>query len=243
MSKFGRGRIAIVAALEREVRPLIKSWRVSEKGRDGRKFRFFEHEDFVLVCGGIGAAAARRAAEAVIAIYTPTVIYSAGFAGALDPALKVGEVLQPRRVVDAGDGSSVTLDGGEGVLVTFASVADAKQKAKLRDSFSADAVDMEAAAVARAAEARGIGFGVVKVISDEADFFFPAMEQFIDAQGHFSEGRFAAFAAVRPWLWLGVYRLAHNSGRASRALCNHVSKLKMAQNSAPTSALEAVNRR
>jgi adenosylhomocysteine nucleosidase len=236
-------RIAIVAALEREVRPLIKSWHVSEKGRDGRKFRFFEREDFVLVCGGIGAAAARRAAEAVIAIYTPAVIYSAGFAGALDRALKVGDILQPRRVVNASDGSSVTLDDGEGVLVTFASVADAKQKVQLRDSFSALAVDMEAAAVARAAEARGIGFGVVKVISDEADFVLPAMEQFIDAHGQFSEGRFAAFAVVRPWLWPAMYRLARNSGRASRVLCNHLSKLNMPQNSGPASELEAVNRR
>jgi adenosylhomocysteine nucleosidase len=235
-------RVAIVAALEREVRPLIDRWRVSEKGRDGRKFRFFEHEDVVLVCGGIGAAAARRAAEAVIAIYAPAVIYSAGFAGALDPALKVGDIVQPQRVVNAGDGSSVTLDGGEGVLVTFASVADAKQKAKLRNSFSAQAVDMEAAAVARAAEARDIGFAVVKVISDEADFIFPSMEQFIDAQGRFSEARFAAFAAIRPWLWPGMYRLARDSSRASRALCDHLRKLNMSQNSATPGALEAVNR-
>jgi adenosylhomocysteine nucleosidase len=236
-------KIAIVAALEREVRPLIKGWRVSETGRDGRKFRFFEHEDFVLVCGGIGAAAARRAAEAVITTYAPPVIYSAGFAGALDRTLKVGDIVEPRRVVDASDGSSVTLDDGEGVLVTFASVADARQKVQLRDSFSARAVDMEASAVARAAEARGIGFGVVKVISDEADFVLPAMEQFIDAQGQFLEGRFAAFVAVRPWLWPGVYRLARNSGRASRALCDRLSKLNTPHNSATASALEAVNRR
>jgi nucleoside phosphorylase len=56
---------------------------------------------------GIGSQAARRAAEAVIALYAPKVVYSAGFAGALDPGLKVGDILQPLRVVNAGDGSSV----------------------------------------------------------------------------------------------------------------------------------------
>lgn len=232
-------KVAIVAALEREVRPLIKDWRVSEKAHDGREFRFFEcqkndhqkneQRDVVLVCGGIGSAAARRAAEAVIAIYAPAAIYSVGFAGAFDPALKVGEIVQPKRVVNASDGSNVSLDRGQGVLVTFTSVADANQKVKLRDSFSAQAVDMEAAAVARAAEARGVGFGVVKVISDEFNFTFPSTERFIDAQGRFSEPRFALFAAVRPWLWHRVFQLARNSGRASRALCDHLRNLSELQ--------------
>jgi adenosylhomocysteine nucleosidase len=212
-------RVAIVAALEREVRPLIKDWRVTEKVVEGRRFRFFEKDDSVMVCGGIGAEAARRAAEAVIAIYAPTVIYSAGFAGALDPALKVGDVVRPGRVVNAGDGSSVNLDQGEGVLVTFGSVASPEQKAKVRDSFGAQAVDMEAAAVARAAAARGIGFAVVKVISDEFDFSFPSMDRFVDSEGRFLRGRFAWFTALRPWLWPKVARLAGNSNRASLTLC------------------------
>jgi len=213
-------RVAIVVALEREVRPLIKEWRASEKESGGRGFRFFEKDEFVLVCGGIGAEAARRAAEAVIAIYAPALIYSAGFAGALDPKLKVGDVVQPERVVNAGDGSNVDLGRGEGVLVSFGSVATPEQKAKLRNSFGATAVDMEAAAVARAAEARGVRFAVVKVISDEFDFAFPSMERFVDSNGRFLEGRFAWFAALRPWLWPQVWRLARNSGRASRALCD-----------------------
>src|ERR1700758_135461 len=41
-------RVAIVAALEREVRPLVKHWRVSEKEYGGRRFRFFEKDEFVL---------------------------------------------------------------------------------------------------------------------------------------------------------------------------------------------------
>ena len=144
-------RVAIVAALEREVRPLVKEWQVSEKESEGRRYRFFEKDDLVLVCGGIGPEAARRAAEAVIALYAPSVIYSVGFAGAVDPGLKVADILRPLRVVNASDGSSVTLDRGQGVLVSFGSVASTAQKARLRDSFAAQAVDMEASAVARAA--------------------------------------------------------------------------------------------
>lgn len=219
-------RVAIVAALEREVRPLVKNWRVSDKEHDGRRFRFFENGEFVLVCGGIGADATRRAAEAVIVLYQPSVVYSAGYAGALDPRLKVGEVIRAARVVNAGDGSSVQIAGGDGVLVSYPAVANPEQKAKLRDSYQAQAVDMEAAAVARAAEARGVGFCALKVISDEVDFEFPPTDRFVDSEGRFHELGFAFFAAVRPWLWPAVIRLARNSGRASRVLCEEIRKLE-----------------
>ncbi len=235
-------RVAIVAALEREVRSLVREWRVSEKELNGRRFRFFEKDDFVLVCGGIGAEAARRAAEAMIALYAPKVIYSAGFAGALDPGLKVGSIVRPRRVVNAGDGSSVNLNHGEGVLVSFGSIASPEQKASLQDSFGAQAVDMEAAAVARAAEVRGVEFAVVKVISDEFDFRFPSTESFVDSNGQFLEGRFAWFAALRPWLWPQVLRLAMNSNRASRALCDWLGKVNPVTTGSGVGLAEEVKR-
>jgi adenosylhomocysteine nucleosidase len=223
MPEPSKKRIAIVAALEREVRPLIKNWHAIEREHDGRRFRFFEQNGIVLVCGGIGAVPARRAAQAVIALFAPEVVYSVGFAGALDPQLKVGDVIRPRRVINAGDGSSVSLNEGDGVLVSFASVAGPEQKKKLRDSFGAQAVDMEAASVLRAAEAHSIRFAAIKAISDESDVDFPETERFVDSDGRFSEMNFALFAAFRPWLWRSVWRLAKNSNRATRSLCSHLT--------------------
>ena len=57
-------KVAMVAALEREVRPLIKHWHGVEREYEGRRFKFFENGDTVLICGGMGAEAARRATEA-----------------------------------------------------------------------------------------------------------------------------------------------------------------------------------
>jgi adenosylhomocysteine nucleosidase len=235
--------IAIVAALEREIKPFVRTWRVSNKQHSGREFKFFEHDDKVAVCGGIGAEAARRASEAVISLYAPDIVYSVGFAGALDPALRVGDLVHPQRVVNASDGSSVDLGRGTGVLVSFAAVAGPEQKKKLRDSFQAQAVDMEAAAVARAAEARGVAFAAVKVISDEFDFEFPSMEQFVNSQGQFSTARFALFTCVRPWLWMKLIALARNSGRASRALCEWLSKTDLGSASNSPAPLQAADRR
>jgi adenosylhomocysteine nucleosidase len=235
-------RIAIVAALERELRPLIRDWRLNEREYEARRFRFFENGNVVVVCGGIGAESARRATEAVISVFQPKIVYSAGFAGGLEPSLKVAEILRPSRVVNAGDGSSILLDGGTGVLVSFGAVASPEQKSKLRDSFGAQAVDMEAAAVARAAELRGTQFAILKVISDEASFELPPMERFVDADGRFSETRFAVFAALRPWRWPQVLQLARNSRRASRALCSSLRDLldidsRAAQQSHPSAAI------
>lgn len=225
MSEAAKPRVAIVAALEREVRPLVKAWLVQEHDHGGRRFRFLKSENAVVVCGGVGSEAARRAAEAVIELYAPAVVYSIGFAGALDHGLKVGDVIQPRLVVNAGDGSSATLESGEGLLVTFGALANPEQKAKLREAYGAQAVDMEASAVARAAELRGVPFGVIKAISDDSDFEFPSTERFVNADGEFLEMSFALWAAVRPWLWPKVIQLARNSNRAAQALCNQLRSI------------------
>jgi len=220
----GSAKVVLVAALEREVRGLTKRWRSIEREYEGRRFKFFESGQSVLVCGGIGAEAARRATEAAVALYQPELVQSVGFAGALDPGLKVGEIFSPSRVIDARDGSSVATGSGRGVLVSASSVAGVKEKAKLAESYGAQAVDMEAAAVARGTQARGVRFTAVKAISDESDFTMPAMDGFVDEKGQFQTGKFAVFAAMRPWLWLRVIRLARNSAKASRVLCAELDR-------------------
>lgn len=102
---------------------------------------------------------------------------------------------------------------------------------------------MEAAAVARAAEVRGVEFAVVKVISDEFDFRFPSTERFVDSNGQFLEGRFAWFAVLRPWLWPQVLRLAMNSSRASRALCDWLGKMNPVTTASSVDTGEEVKRR
>ena len=211
--------IAIIAALEREIDPLLKSWRNTDQEYSGKRLRFYSGENCVAVCGGIGPVAGRRAAEAAVALYRPNMLVSVGFAGALESNLRVGEVLELRWVIDASDGSRSDTGFGDGTLVSFSAVAGKEQKQKLANSYGARVVDMEAAAVARSAELRGIEFGVIKVISDVVDFEFPSMERFVDSEGRFSEAKFALFAALRPWLWLQVARLTENSSRASRSLC------------------------
>lgn len=239
-------KIALVAALEREVSALTKHWKSVQRDYEDRMFTFFERDELVVVCGGIGVNAARRAAEAVIALYNPVLVQSVGFAGALDRSLCVGDLFVPGVVIDARDGTSVELENGDGTLVTFMAVAGAEQKSKLAHAYGARAVDMEATAVAAAARAHSIAFGATKVISDELDFAMPQMARFIDAEGQFRTAGFILFAALRPWLWARVARLAGNSAKAAKALAAHLEifcrNLKASALSAAVHPVGAPNR-
>ena len=111
-----------------------------------------------------------------------------------------------------------------GVLVSVDAIAGAEEKTKLAESHGAQAVDMEAAAVARSAEARGVRFMAVKAISDESNFAMPGLDRFIGERGQFRTGSFLTFATVRPWLWPRLIRLARNGVKASRALCAELER-------------------
>ena len=211
-------KIAMVAALEREIAGLLRNTKRVEREHDGRNYTFFEREETVMLCGGIGVEAARRAAEAVLSIYKPVLIQSVGFAGALQSNMRVGDILSPAILIDARDGSRTEITDGNGTLLTFMSVADAKQKSHLAQSYGAQAVDMEAAGVAVAAQAHGVAFRAVKVISDDMNFEMPDMTHFVDAQGRFHTISFIAHAALRPWLWPAIATLAGNSKKAATAL-------------------------
>jgi len=215
-------RIAIVAAMEREVAPLIRGWKVREVEHAGRKYRLFENGNAVLICGGIGPEAARRATEAVIQATRPERVISVGFAGALDSTMKIADVLEPRVVVNSADASRTETGSGQGALVSYAAVADPAQKKRLADAYGAAAVDMEAAAVAQSTQLNRIEFAALKGISDTTDFAMPPTERFVSSEGQFREVRFALFIALRPWLWAQTIVLGRNCAKASRALCKAI---------------------
>jgi adenosylhomocysteine nucleosidase len=206
--------VAIVAAMRRELGPLLRG--AVKRVRDG--VEFYELPSALVAIGGIGRSAGMRAAELVLQEARPEVLLSAGLAGALTPSLKCGDVVRTREVIDEATGERYETIGGDAVLVSASRVAGSKGKQRLAVSYSASAVDMEAAAVARIAKQYGIPFGAVKAISDEFGFAMPPVSGFVTPQGRLRAGAFAGFVAVRPKWWLSTLRLALNSGRASRNL-------------------------
>jgi nucleoside phosphorylase len=221
-------KIAIIAALEQELRPLIRHWSPTKAQHEGREFTFYDGAYAVAVCSGIGPEPGRRAAEAVIARYSPELLISAGIAGGLTPDLKVGETIFPATIIDARDSSrhqTAIHDAPVGktplaktVVVSYPEIAGAEQKLKLGKAFGAHAVDMEGASVALAAEAHGLPLVAIKAISDDVNFELPEMMPFF-RDGQFQAARFALHVVFRPWLWMKVFRLARNTKLASENLC------------------------
>jgi adenosylhomocysteine nucleosidase len=220
-------KIAIIAAMEREISPLVRGWQRGTLPSGQREFPCFERDGIVAVVSGIGCKNAEQAARAVVAQYRPSILISVGLAGALIRSLKAGSIFTPNVVVDAVDGAEYrcTADSNHvsgGVLVSAGEIAGAEAKQELVNRFHGLVVDMEAAGVAKVAQQEQVGFRCVKAISDEADFIMPPMGRFVDASGEFQTGRFALWVAVRPWQWAGVAALARNSKRAAQALCNRL---------------------
>lgn len=222
-------KIVIIAAMERELAPLVRSWKRSELSAGEKKFVFFESENVVAIISGIGCKNAEQAAQAAVERFQPASLISVGLAGALIRSLKVGSVFLPNIVVDTADGAEYRCAADSrhisgGVLVSASEIASAEAKEQLVQRFHALVVDMEAAGVAKIAQAANIDFRCVKAISDETDFVMPPMAEFIDANGNFQSGRFVAWALVRPWHWAKVATLAGNSSKATQALCAWLGK-------------------
>jgi adenosylhomocysteine nucleosidase len=234
-------KTAIVVALEREIRPLVKRWPRSGIPSVRPTLSIFQNGDVIAVAGGIGSRQAEWVARQVVEQYQPKTLISAGLAGALIRSLKAGSVVTPNVVVDAATGAEYRCNmsaevGGGGVLVSAREIAGQDSKLGLVDRFHGLLVDMEAAGVARVAEEFNIGFRCVKAISDELDFVMPPLNRFVDSQGNFSTRAFFGWAAVRPKHWLSVVRLSRNSRRAIHALCDWLGK-NMASDVAPAAVV------
>ncbi len=98
-------------------------------------------------------------------------VMSVGICGGLDPAVDIGTVLRPDRVVDHATGAvfrhaPTTGTGRTGALVTTAEVHFDDDLSRRLLAEGALGVDMESAAVARVCDERGRSWSVHRAISD-----------------------------------------------------------------------------
>jgi adenosylhomocysteine nucleosidase len=222
-----KARIAIVAAMDREIRPLVKGW-TREDTPEG--VTIYTSDEAVAVFAGLGPQRARLATAAALRSGPISRIISAGWAGGLHAAMVPGGVWRVSEIVNPVTGEvmetseSDGLNGSGAVLVTTNVVTTVEDKHRLRKLYSADLVDMEASAVAEIARRNKIPFSAIKGISDGYDFDLPGMEKFTTADGQFREASFVAYVALRPILWKPVVQLAKDSGVAARNLSRELKR-------------------
>jgi adenosylhomocysteine nucleosidase len=228
------GRIALIAALPGELKPLVKGWRRlpvgSGKGMVMHRGKIGRHE-ILAVASGIGTAGATAGWSAVNSFdEKPSAVVSVGWAGALSCGAKTGRAYSVAEVVDSrtGERFQASFHRSEDArvkLVTASAVADVAEKKRLAEAYGASLVDMEAVTVARLSQARGVPFYCVKGVSDGATDQLPDFNRFVGKGGQLHMGRFVSYAIVRPALWPGLIRLGENSRMAAEAMAGMVSEV------------------
>jgi len=208
-------RPAIIAALPREVKHLVRGW---QEHRLPNKTVLYTNDFAIVACAGMGPARATLAVQAAIAMKPVTALLSVGLAGACDPSLRIGDVVRAGVVVDTQSGERYSNSQFKQVLVSAPAIASIREKQHLYESYRANAVDMEAATVARIAQAHSLPFQAIKAISDDAIFELQELARFATQDGQFREAAFAAYSVVRPRLWSKLFHLAGNSKRAIQSL-------------------------
>jgi adenosylhomocysteine nucleosidase len=224
-------RIAIIAAMPGELRLLVRGWR-HESVHDVDLWRWpYDDGEWIAACAGAGVDAATRAFAEVEKLGPVDQLFSAGWAGGLREDLTSGKAYNVTGVIDVRTGERFEAATGtdaksqELLLVTSPKAADFKEKQRLAATYQAALVDMEAAGVARLAQARGIPFCCIKGISDGYSDQLPDFNCFISPNGRLQMGRIVVFSLLSPWHWRALIRMGENSKEAADAIAESLLDL------------------
>ena len=131
--------------------------------------------DVSVLIVGIGRQNAEKSVRGFLANNSPSLVLTCGFAGGLNPDLKIGDVvfeignrkLETGNQLVAAGAKSVKFFCADRIATTVA------EKQKLLAETGADAVEMESAAIHAVCRECGIPCATVRVISDTADEDLP----------------------------------------------------------------------
>jgi len=233
-------RTAIVAAMTPEVEPLAQRLGLRrQRTKRGEPLLYAAGSgtpERLIAVSGVGRRRAAEAVRHVAAAYDPAAWLLVGFCGALREPWAAGDVIEPRRVIDARDGTVYaptpaagggSSEGAAATLVTVDEIVhDSAGKAALAERHDADAVDMETAAMAAVCEELGARWRAVRAVSDApGETLPPGVETLMKPTGEPNLKAAAWFALTHPQHAGALKQLQANSRRAAVALAERVEKL------------------
>jgi adenosylhomocysteine nucleosidase len=190
--------IAIISATEDEVSGLLNAL-TDKQASNVNSIKIFAGKfldiDIVVAIQGVGIRKARNCTNTLIKKYKPNTIISAGFAGALNPKLQLGDVVIPDWVLSLKNSDKIYLDNNlpyiafkflnGGVLTENSFINVKEKKLDLFVQSGADVVDMETWAIADAARKLDTRVISVRSVSDLTNHHLPRMEQIFNKESKF----------------------------------------------------------
>jgi adenosylhomocysteine nucleosidase len=210
-------RIAIVAALQAELKPLVRGW---SRQPDGAFLMQSGDLAAIAVAKGMGAVRAEQAVAIAETYGTLDVMISVGWAGGASCGVQPGTAYEIGEVIDAAGGERYATAAVTSPikLATLDHVAGRDEKRKLAETWGASLVDMEAAAVAKLASRQNVPFFCWKAVTDIASEDLPDFNQFLDQQKQLRIPQLAAYAVTHPRYVAPLLRMGKNGRSGAEAL-------------------------
>ena len=208
----GAGRTLVCFALPNEAGYFSK--RVGTRG------------DVSILITGIGKTNSDRAFRKYLEASQPSVVFTCGFAGGLDPALSVGDVVFGTHDEDLGK-KLAAADAKPARFLCVSLIATTfAEKENLRRTTGADAVEMESEIIQTICRDRGIPCAIVRVISDAAHEDLPLdFNKLSKPDQSLDFGRLAWAIAKSPGKIPALLRLHRNTRFAARRLADVLEKV------------------
>ncbi|MEE8206730.1 MAG: hypothetical protein V3T82_07255 [Nitrospinaceae bacterium] len=230
-------RIAIIGAIKDEIAGIKNEMRISDTLRwpTGNAFvGTWQGVPIVLVRSGMGRDRARRALVEISEKWELKEVISIGFAGALDPSFEVGDLVVADKVIEMdssqpdGGVKTYSLDkeifhtiagaSGRTLLTVDRVAATPQEKTKLREKYSAVAVDMETSALAEKAQAWNLPFISVRCITDTADQELIDCSHLVEEDGEVSKLKAGWHVLTHPGDLKGMIELGQHAKIATANL-------------------------
>lgn len=230
-------RIAILGAIKDEIAGIKKEMEITGTLRwpTGNAFvGKWQGISVVLVRTGMGRDRARRALIEVAEKWDLKEVISIGYAGALDPSLEVGDLVVADLVMELDSSRleddtktfslkkeifNLATDVHKRILLTVDRVAATPQeKKKLKEQYSAVAVDMETSALAEEAQTRDLAFVSVRAITDTADQELIDCAHLVEENGEVSKMKAGWHVVTHPGDLKGMIELGQHARIATANL-------------------------
>lgn len=222
-------KIGIIAAFPSELHPLVRGWSRQSFSREDLAWTGAiggggaeQATPCIAVAAGMGRESAARACRIARSLLGDLdILVSVGFAGALRPELQPGIAYRAALVIDGEKGEHFETVGNSRPTATLVStdhIVTEAGKQKLRETFEADMVDMEAAVVADIAQANYCRFCCFKAVVDVKGEGIPDFSPFQDQDGKLRSFQLRTHLLLRPRYWPAVLRMRKNSRTGAKAI-------------------------